>query len=83
MGILASFRIRRRLRHRVRVHRVLQAIRDGHDYGLGIMRAADIGAGSLSLILAELEREGVITSEWESIDPDAEGRPRRRLYRAT
>lgn len=79
MGILDRMRQRRQERR----ERVLQAIRDGHHYGLAIMGHAKVGAGSLYVILAELEREGVITGEWENIDPDTESRRRRRLYRAT
>jgi DNA-binding PadR family transcriptional regulator len=83
MGILARFRLQRRLRHRLRVQHVLQAIRDGHHYGLAIMEYAKVSAGRLYPILVELERDGLVTSEWEHISPQAEGRPRRRLYRAT
>jgi DNA-binding PadR family transcriptional regulator len=79
MGILDRLRQRRQEGRA----RVLQAIRDGHDYGLAIMRHAKVGAGSLYVILAELERKGVITSEWEDIDPNTHGRRRRRLNRAT
>jgi DNA-binding PadR family transcriptional regulator len=78
MGILNRLRQRRQDRR----ERMLQAIRDGHNYGLDIMRAARVGAGSLYPILVELERDGAITNEWENVDP-TEWRPRRRLYRAT
>ena len=42
-----------------------------------------LGHGTLYKALARLERDDLLASRWEDIDPVAEGRPRRRLYRVT
>jgi DNA-binding PadR family transcriptional regulator len=42
-----------------------------------------LGFGTLYKALARLERDGLLVSTWETIDPTVVGRPRRRLYRAT
>jgi PadR family transcriptional regulator PadR len=54
-----------------------------HHYGLEIAKAAGLATGTLYPILARLERLGWVTSDWEAVDPAAEGRPRRRYYRLT
>ena len=51
--------------------------------GADIRRATMIGPGSHFPILYRLEAEGWLKSRWEEIDPQAEGRPRRRYYRLT
>jgi PadR family transcriptional regulator PadR len=53
-------------------------------YGLDLMNAVGLKSGTVYQILARLEKTGWLTSEWE--DPavhEAEGRPRRRMYRLT
>jgi DNA-binding PadR family transcriptional regulator len=52
-------------------------------YGLEIGRAAGVRSGSLYPVLDRLERSGMLTGEWEDIDPRVAGRPRRRHYRLT
>lgn len=52
-------------------------------YGLDISREAELKSGTIYPILARLERDGWLESEWESIDPSAEGRRPRRYYRLT
>lgn len=42
-----------------------------------------VSHGALYKALGRLERDGLLESHWEDIDPAAEGRPRRRLYRVT
>lgn len=49
--------------------------------GAEITRESGVGAGTLYPMLARFERDGLLTSAWEDIDPREEGRPRRRLYR--
>lgn len=44
------------------------------------MKKVSIGSGTLYPILSRFESAGLLKSEWESIDPTKEGRPRRRLY---
>ena len=39
--------------------------------------------GTLYKALGRLERDGLLISAWEDVDPAVAGRPRRRLYRAT
>ena len=50
-------------------------------YGLEICSAAGLPSGTIHPILARLERFGWLESDWEDVDPHAEGRPRRRYYR--
>lgn len=52
-------------------------------YGLEIARAAGLASGTIYPILARLERQKWVESEWEQIDESAEGRRRRRYYRLT
>ena len=50
-------------------------------YGLELCRATGLPSGTLYPIIARLEQEGWLASEWE--DPqlhEREGRPRRRYY---
>src|SRR6266508_1597394 len=50
-------------------------------YGLEICRSAGLPSGTIHPILARLETAGWLNSRWETIDPKAQGRPRRRYYR--
>jgi len=52
-------------------------------YGLQLMKATGIKAGSLYPILQRFEDDGWIEAEWEDVDPSQQGRPRRRLYKMT
>jgi PadR family transcriptional regulator PadR len=53
-------------------------------YGLQVCAKAGLPSGTIHPILARLEREfGWLTSRWEDIEPEDEGRPRRRYYRLT
>ena len=47
------------------------------------MKTTHLPGGSLYPILLRFERGGVLTSDWETDDPSALGRPRRRLYHLT
>jgi PadR family transcriptional regulator PadR len=52
--------------------------------GLQICEQAGLPNGTIHPILARMENEhGWLTSRWEDIRPEAEGRPRRRYYRLT
>jgi PadR family transcriptional regulator, regulatory protein PadR len=51
--------------------------------GAEISRATKMGSGTLYPILFRLERAGWLESRWETEDPKALGRPRRRFYRVT
>lgn len=51
--------------------------------GAEIARDLEIKSGTLYPLLATLEREGILESEWEEVVPSEVGRPRRRLYRFT
>ena len=55
----------------------------GHRYGLELSRETGLKSGTLYPILARLEGAGWVVSEWEQIDPSAEGRRPRRYYRLT
>src|SRR5919107_2577564 len=52
-------------------------------YGLQLMQDTGLPSGTLYPILVRLERAGWVESQWEQIDPAAEGRPSRRYYRLT
>lgn len=52
-------------------------------YGLEIAKGTGLPSGSLYPILLRLEQHGWLTSDWEDIDPVAEGRRKRRYYRFT
>src|SRR4051794_6179385 len=52
-------------------------------YGLEIGDLANLRSGTVHPILARFEGVGWLTSRWEDIDPQAEGRPARRYYRLT
>ena len=52
-------------------------------YGLELAEKTGLLPGTAYPILMRLENEGWVTSWWEDISPEAEGRPRRRYYRLT
>ena len=56
---------------------------DAERYGLDLMTDTGLASGTLYPILVRLERAGWVSSQWEAIDPVAEGRPSRRYYRLT
>ena len=67
-----------------RVLRAFLADPSAHRYGYDLMRAARLPSGTLYPMLARLEEQGLVTSEWESRpDRDAGGRPPRKYYRLT
>jgi DNA-binding MarR family transcriptional regulator len=51
--------------------------------GADVHQRCGIASGTLYPILLRLESAGWFVSRWETIDPAAAGRPRRRLYRLT
>lgn len=53
-------------------------------YGYDLMKAARLPSGTLYPMLARLQDQGLVASEWESrTDDDAGGRPPRKYYRLT
>ena len=52
-------------------------------YGYDLMKTAGLPSGTLYPMLARLEDEGLVSSEWEPPPADAGGRPPRRYYRLT
>ena len=52
-------------------------------YGYDLMQTTGFPSGKLYPILSRLETAGWLTKEREDIDPVAEGRPARRMYRIT
>ncbi|PSK88728.1 PadR family transcriptional regulator [Murinocardiopsis flavida] len=52
-------------------------------YGFDLMRDTQLASGTLYPILARLEKAEWLTSEFEDIDEEAEGRPARRFYTIT
>jgi DNA-binding PadR family transcriptional regulator len=52
-------------------------------YGMEIGELAELRSGTVHPILARLEGVGWLTSRWEEMDPQVEGRPARRYYQLT
>lgn len=52
-------------------------------YGLQLSKRTGIGSATIYAALTRLERDGLLEASWEAVDPAAEGRPRRRLYKLT
>ena len=67
----------------VRVLRVLTADPSAQHYGYDLMKAARLPSGTLYPMLARLQQEGLVQSEWEAQREDAGGRPPRKYYRLT
>jgi PadR family transcriptional regulator PadR len=66
-----------------RVLRVFLLDPEQHRYGYDLMKAAKLPSGTLYPMLARLQDEGLLVSEWEPPRPDAGGRPPRKYYRLT
>jgi PadR family transcriptional regulator PadR len=66
-----------------RVLRVLVADPTAEHYGYDLMKATRLPSGTLYPMLARLQQEGLVDSQWEDQRPDAEGRPPRKYYRLT
>jgi DNA-binding PadR family transcriptional regulator len=74
------------LRMTIPTQLVLEALvadADRELYGVEIGDLANLRSGTVHPILARLEGVGWLTSRWEEIDPQVEGRPPRRYYRLT
>ncbi len=56
---------------------------DADWYGLDLSKRSGLKPGTIYPILDRLLKAGWLDRRWEDIDPVAEGRPRRRLYRLT
>jgi DNA-binding PadR family transcriptional regulator len=54
---------------------------DGEWYGLQLSKRSGLKPGTIYPILSRLLEAEWVERRWEEIDPVAEGRPRRRLYR--
>jgi PadR family transcriptional regulator PadR len=60
---------------------LLEAPEDEEEaYGLSVVRASGVPAGTTYTILRRLEDEGLVDSYWEQIDARDAGRPPRRFY---
>jgi DNA-binding PadR family transcriptional regulator len=66
-----------------RVLRAFLADVTARQYGYDLMKAARISSGTLYPMLARLQDEGLVTSEWEPQREDAGGRPPRKYYQLT
>jgi PadR family transcriptional regulator, regulatory protein PadR len=66
-----------------RVLRVFLADTSARRYGYDLMKAARLPSGTLYPMLARLDDEGLVTSEWEPPSDDAGGRPPRKYYQLT
>jgi DNA-binding PadR family transcriptional regulator len=66
-----------------RVLRVMITDPAAPHYGYDLMKAAKLPSGTLYPMLARLQQEGLVDSEWEAQRQDAGGRPPRKYYRLT
>ena len=66
-----------------RVLRVFLADTSARHYGYDLMKAARLPSGTLYPMLARLQDQGLVTSEWEPPPADASGRPPRKYYQLT
>ena len=66
-----------------RVLRVLVADPTAPHYGYDLMKTARLPSGTLYPMLARLQQDGLVESQWENQRPDAGGRPPRKYYRLT
>ena len=64
-----------------RVLRVFLEDPQAHHHGYDLMKATKLASGTLYPMLARLQDEGVLTSEWEP--PQEGGRPPRKVYELT
>ncbi len=63
---------------------VLEAIRQGGTWGFEVMRVTGLPSGTVYPLLRRMEAGGLVRSQWErASEAQAEGRPRRRVYRIT
>jgi PadR family transcriptional regulator, regulatory protein PadR len=64
---------------------VLEALieADADLHGFALAKVAHRPTGSVYVILSRLEDIGWVTSDWEQVKAQNEGRPRRRFYRLT
>ncbi|HEX9886551.1 MAG TPA: PadR family transcriptional regulator [Longimicrobiales bacterium] len=63
---------------------ILNAIRDGHAYGLDIVASTGLPSGTVYPTLGRLKRSGLVRASWEDQRrAEREGRPRRRYYDVT
>lgn len=66
-----------------RVLRLLVADPAAPHYGYDLMKSAGLPSGTLYPMLARLQQEGLVDSQWDEQRPDAGGRPPRKYYRLT
>jgi PadR family transcriptional regulator, regulatory protein PadR len=66
-----------------RVLRVMTADPSAQHYGYDLMKAAKLPSGTLYPMLARLQQDGLVDSEWEAQREEAGGRPPRKYYRLT
>ena len=63
---------------------ILQAIDAGYVYGFGLMEVTGFPSGTVYPAMRRLERDGLVTSNWEAEDAALkESRPARRYYELT
>lgn len=63
---------------------VVQAIAAGHRYGFDIMDATGLASGTVYPALRRLERQRLVSGQWEAeASAREEGRPNRRYYALT
>ncbi|MGE0645814.1 MAG: PadR family transcriptional regulator [Nitrospira sp.] len=51
--------------------------------GADLLKITNLSSGTLYPILMRFENYNLLESEWEDVQPNEVGRPRRRLYKST
>jgi PadR family transcriptional regulator, regulatory protein PadR len=63
---------------------ILQGISAGYGYGFSVMEMTGLPSGTVYPAMRRLERDGLISSQWEKQSiADAEQRPARKYYKVT
>jgi PadR family transcriptional regulator, regulatory protein PadR len=66
-----------------RVLQVFLADVSARHYGYDLMKAAKLPSGTLYPMLARLQDQGLVASQWEPQPADGSGRPPRKYYQLT
>jgi PadR family transcriptional regulator PadR len=81
LPIICATVVRKRSHETKLVLRMLLDAPTEETYGLAVVRATGLPAGSAYAILRRLEDDGLLDSRWEELDSAQAGRPLRRYYR--
>lgn len=70
-------------KHSTKAQRIITLLSTGPRHGAELQRASRMMVGTFYPLIMRLETAGYVQSEWETPEPHADGRPRRRIYSLT